>query len=265
MMAAFFNRHQDIWTRFRAYMTSPMYWSILGAVTLLCAFVGPFGTASAFPMAYGLVYWGLSICLTAPMGSLIIAGLQVRRWPGLKLILAIVLGFGVFVSLIILGVSWVLLTPVGAFPGVLDLVFYSFVSSVFILLAMVLIMNRSGLFRHTDEGDLADMGGRPKLLNRLPELAQARQVWALSAQDHYVRVVTDAGAGLCLIRLCDAIDACAGTKGMRIHRSHWVAVAAIENKASVRKDGCVKLPTGESMPISKSRAKALYTALERFP
>ena len=42
-------------------------------------------------------------------------------------------------------------------------------------------------------------------------------------EDHYVRVFTDAGESLILLRLSDAMAEVRDVPGLQIHRSHWVA------------------------------------------
>ena len=55
-----------------------------------------------------------------------------------------------------------------------------------------------------------------------------------------------------LIRLKDAIGETAPEPGIRIHRSHWVALAAVERVE--RRDGRLAIVTGagEVLPVSRS-------------
>jgi hypothetical protein len=66
------------------------------------------------------------------------------------------------------------------------------------------------------------------LLGRLPP-ALGRNLIALKAEDHYVRVYTDKGDTLVLCRINDAIAeaTAAGFEGLRVHRSWWVATKAV--------------------------------------
>ena len=47
--------------------------------------------------------------------------------------------------------------------------------------------------------------------------------FSLSMQDHFVRVTTDRGSAMVLIRFSDAVRELAGHSGAQVHRSHWVA------------------------------------------
>ena len=82
-------------------------------------------------------------------------------------------------------------------------------------------------------------------------------LWALSAERHYVRVTTEAGDELLLMRLSDAIEQCSAMNGLQIHRSHWVHHTGI--KKVVRKNGkmYVELKNGKSLPVSRSHQTAL--------
>jgi DNA-binding LytR/AlgR family response regulator len=99
----------------------------------------------------------------------------------------------------------------------------------------------------------------PPLLARLP-LDRRGRIFALSAEDHYTRVRTSLGEVLVLMRLSDAIDLAAPIEGVQIHRSHWVAVAAV---VGVRRHGdgaMVRLTDGAELPASRRNIPALRDA-----
>ena len=84
-------------------------------------------------------------------------------------------------------------------------------------------------------------------------------IFALSAEDHYLRVHTSAGETLILMRLYDAIRELDGIEGSQIHRSWWVAKDAVADVA--RGDGKVDLvlKSGLRAPVSRRYQKALKT------
>jgi len=91
----------------------------------------------------------------------------------------------------------------------------------------------------------------PVLLKRLP-IELRGHLSHLSMQDHYVDVVTDKGRKLILMRLADAIAETDPVPGLRIHRSHWVALGAV---ARTRREGSrymVEMKDGTALPISRS-------------
>ena len=99
-----------------------------------------------------------------------------------------------------------------------------------------------------------------RLLNRLsPE--RRGEILALSMEDHYVRVFTDAGESLVLLRLSDAMAEVQDVPGLQIHRSHWVASSAVDRTERWR-DGRLRvhLVNGLTLPVSRTFARAVREA-----
>jgi len=90
-----------------------------------------------------------------------------------------------------------------------------------------------------------------RLMARLPPELRAPLV-RLQMRDHYVEVITDAGAELLLLRMADAICAAEGVEGLQVHRSHWVALRAI--RGVVRQRGRVGLQMSDGAVVPVSRA-----------
>jgi DNA-binding LytR/AlgR family response regulator len=83
---------------------------------------------------------------------------------------------------------------------------------------------------------------------------------SLSAEDHYVRVVTDHGNALIRYRFSDALSEVRGLPGIQVHRSHWVAVRAIERVRSSGKTYCLVLKDGSEFPVSRTNVGVLREA-----
>ncbi len=66
----------------------------------------------------------------------------------------------------------------------------------------------------------------PRLMRRLSPDMRGR-ILRITADDHHVQVVTEHGQQALRLRLADAIDEMDPVPGVRPHRSHWVARAAI--------------------------------------
>lgn len=97
----------------------------------------------------------------------------------------------------------------------------------------------------------------PALRRRLsPRLARARLV-AVEAEDHYLRIRTEAGSDLVLMRFADALEALAGADGFRTHRSWWVARTAVELARWKGGRGELVLSDGSTAPVSRTYAVAL--------
>lgn len=78
-------------------------------------------------------------------------------------------------------------------------------------------------------------------------------LWAIEAEDHYVRLLlADGRAPLLTGRFTDALAQVAHLKGCRIHRGRWVADAAASGVEREGRGWRVVLPDGRRLPISAS-------------
>ncbi|EBV3599940.1 LytTR family transcriptional regulator, partial [Salmonella enterica subsp. enterica serovar Virchow] len=86
------------------------------------------------------------------------------------------------------------------------------------------------------------------------------QLTHLSMQDHYVDVRTDNGGAMVLMRLSDAIAETRGVEGLQIHRSHWVALGAVQK--AIRRGGrpYVIMKDGTELPVSRSYLDTVRSA-----
>jgi DNA-binding LytR/AlgR family response regulator len=99
----------------------------------------------------------------------------------------------------------------------------------------------------------------PPILERV-SLPQRGRLIALIVEDHYVDIVTDKGRTLVLMRLADAIREAAPVPGLQVHRSHWVALAAVAK--TLRSEGKVllELSNGMKLPVSRGYLPAARDA-----
>jgi hypothetical protein len=77
-------------------------------------------------------------------------------------------------------------------------------------------------------------------------------VLALKAEDHYVRVFSDRGEKLLLLRISDAIAALGAVEGARVHRSYWVAKSAVERSEAHGRNVTLYLKNGVQVPVSQT-------------
>jgi LytTr DNA-binding domain len=95
----------------------------------------------------------------------------------------------------------------------------------------------------------------PAFADRLP--AGFGPILALNSEDHYVRTFGESRDVLVLLRLRDAIAELSGVDGMQVHRSWWVARAAV---SSVRRDGRILaliLTNGKEVPVAREKVSQL--------
>lgn len=97
----------------------------------------------------------------------------------------------------------------------------------------------------------------PALLERLQPRLRSARLLALEAEDHYLRVHTDAGSDLVLLRLSDAIAETGALAGARCHRSWWVARDAVVGSARRGAGAILILETGLEVPVSRSNLPQL--------
>lgn len=95
------------------------------------------------------------------------------------------------------------------------------------------------------------------LTDRLPVQFQGAEIFALSSEDHYLRVHTTLGAPMILMRLSDAINDMARVEGAQVHRSWWVARKAVSKISRDGRQMSLELVNGQTVPVSRSNMKAV--------
>ena len=99
----------------------------------------------------------------------------------------------------------------------------------------------------------------PRLFSRLPGNL-GRDVVALQAEDHYVRVHTRAGSTLLLMRLADAIAELDGLEGLRVHRSWWIAKGAVADARAEGRRAVLSLVNGVEAPVTREAVPEIRRA-----
>ncbi|HEY5411990.1 MAG TPA: LytTR family DNA-binding domain-containing protein [Caulobacteraceae bacterium] len=99
-----------------------------------------------------------------------------------------------------------------------------------------------------------------KFMARLPFRLREAALYAVEAEDHYLRVRTSLGSELILMRLSDAVEELEGLDGAQTHRSWWVAKAAIADVKRADGRAVLTLKDGAEAPVSRTQARALRQA-----
>jgi DNA-binding LytR/AlgR family response regulator len=123
------------------------------------------------------------------------------------------------------------------------------------LISMVTIAINILVDRHAEMTRASDTP--PRFLERLPLKLRGAEVWAVEAEDHYLRLHTSKGQDLILMRLADAVAELEGIEGAQVHRSWWIARDAITG--AERGDGraTLTLKDGCEVPVSRTYARVL--------
>jgi hypothetical protein len=104
-----------------------------------------------------------------------------------------------------------------------------------------------------------DFDPQPRFLRRVP-LATRAPLVRIEAQDHYLNIVTTKGNALIMMRLSDAVDELEGADGLLVHRSHWVAVPAVQAHKRLKGRDLLVLSDGAQVPVSRSNKAAAQAA-----
>lgn len=232
---------------------------IAAAVGAFLSFVGALNS-DELPMLTRLIYWVPLMLGGALLGhgmALLVARIpqaRVNDWA-----------FGAVLSLLLAApatfVVWGYTSLVFGRPmplANLPFLFGSVLVMCCAMTALMMLVNRPGRVTH------APAPGAPapavRFMERLPAKLKGAAIYAVSAEDHYLRVHTSKGSDLILMRLADAISELEGLEGAQTHRSWWVAREAVE---SVRRDGdrvVLVLKGGAEAPVSRPNVRPLKQA-----
>ena len=102
--------------------------------------------------------------------------------------------------------------------------------------------------------------GPPRFFDRLPPRLRGAAIHAVQAEDHYLRIHTDRGSDLILMRLSDAVTELEGLEGAQTHRSWWVARDAVQDVKRGDGRATLTLDGGLVVPVSRRHARALRAA-----
>jgi len=102
----------------------------------------------------------------------------------------------------------------------------------------------------------------PLLTERLPFALQG-PVLCLQMEDHYVRVHTSKGSTLLPMRFSDALRQVEADAGLRVHRSWWIAMDALEGLERTSRTARARLINGIVAPVSRPYLQDLNDAALR--
>lgn len=246
-------------------LTNPRVWlrdvAFTTALSLLAALLGPFGsydTPLTQRVAENLVFGFASFIFLWPPARVLLYFGDRARIPEVATIAAGMIALTTVVTTLCL--TLVSLLGIGPASGPWGAA-YLIILSMTLPAGLAYLMIERRLTRPAQAADSggADVGAASPLAARLPAHLGG-EIHALRAEDHYVRVYTALGSALLLMRLSDAISELGGLGGERVHRSWWVARAAVK---SVRREGrklVLVLPGGVEAPVTREAAPKLRKA-----
>lgn len=242
----------------RAHLGNPVVLAALTGATVILALSGPFRTLDLLAPVPRAAYWATVVFGTYAIGTAVLTLFYRWRWfGGLHPVLRVATAspvMGLTVAAALVGLEYAL----GLFPATDLAALTGQVGIATVISAVVLIPHEVRAARQSGTAPAAP-GRPPVILARLP-VERRGALLALSAEDHYVRVITSVGEALVLLRLGDAIREAGAVPGLQVHRSHWVARGAVR---AVRRSGdgaVVTLTAGQEVPVSRRFVPALRQA-----
>ncbi len=241
----------------RAMAGQKRIWLGMVGAGVVIGLTGPFGTYDTLPLPLRCAYWFVVVVTTFWIGyavSFATATWAENRGMGT----ATSLGLGSFLASLPV-TAWLasLHAVVFAAPFWADML--RLLPYVLVITVVVAVLSETIELRQTEPAQPHHPPSQPGWLDQLPPRL-GRDLILLHAQDHYVRVETALGESLIRARLQDAAIELGGY-GLRLHRSWWVARAAIKSVA-YRKGALVAvLQDGRELPIGRTYRRAVREAL----
>jgi hypothetical protein len=251
----------------KLFAASRNFWLTFGAIVLLFAVTGPFGTEE-LRFLPRLVYWFIIhaaawsvavVCVI--LGDLLLAGVVATMfWRIMAGSLAAAIPIGVVIE----AVTWSWFGHVPTMGGLGATIAQTLPLSAIFCVISYLAMSGKELGSEDkpaasetvpEEEPSAAQLAAPEipLLSRLKAENRGR-LQHLSVEDHYTLVRTSRGQELILLRFSDALRETGNAAGLQVHRSHWVAddFVAKVNRADGRLS--LTLADGKEIPVSRTHA-----------
>lgn len=243
----------------------PISIAIWLAASVLAALAGPFGTFNAGSIELIALYWMIVIGTAIPLGHairiLVTECLSHRPVMQHDVMVPSIMAM-LYTPFVMLCNRVILGKPPD--EGVSQLMFFLTVLIIACMVSILIVV-----FRNVAELDAGDRGGRdrgantggattgddalrPRLLDRIGAPAGAGLL-RMTVDDHYVIIHLDDGSvHRLLMRFADAVAEASGIDGFLTHRSHWVAVQAVQGLERDAGREVVMLIDGSSVPVSRT-------------
>jgi DNA-binding LytR/AlgR family response regulator len=230
---------------------------VILAAGAFMTFMGPFGTGAG-AVGIRLAYW-----LGMMSAGTVLANAVVRFAPGMALYERRPWLWALLVTLVITPPQTVVVWLASGlvFMGRVKLALLPFYFPPVLIislamLALTVLTQRTPVQTHAVAGAPAE----PAFLKRLPPKLRGGELLAIEAEDHYLRLHTTRGQDLILMRLVDALAELEGLEGAQVHRSWWVARAAVTGAERGGGRATLTLKSGAVAPVSRTYARALREA-----
>lgn len=228
--------------------------AVLGSAAIF-TWLGVYKTGD-LPFWTSFLFWTATVATGSLAGTLLAPRLwdgTFSHWPGALKVGAVAALVSVPVTLVLFGFNpWV---GPAEWPDASTWARqYLYVLVISLMLTTAYYVGTLLDAKRIDVGGTAGTSADPAaiFLERLPAKYRGAALYAVSAEDHYLRVHTNRGEELILMRLADAVRELGIETGLQTHRSWWVAKSAITDVRRSEGKLVVVLPTGAEVPVSRS-------------
>lgn len=233
--------------------------TIAAAAALVLTISGAFDTADE-PFQKRLIYWLVVMAAGSLWGQM--CQRVLARWMGLDErpwlhILALTVAVAVPMSLFVWAATGLFFQGEMYPLSELLLLIVPVVTITAAVCALIVFIGRATPVQTHAHANTAKPA---PFLERLPARLRGSRLIAVEAEDHYLRVHTDRGSDLILMRLSDALTELDGLEGSQTHRSWWVARDAVQGARRGDGRATLALDGGLTAPVSRRYARALREA-----
>ncbi|SIS76637.1 LytTr DNA-binding domain-containing protein [Gemmobacter megaterium] len=250
-------------------------------------FLGPFPAMAALPLANQVVFWGLvfpgtfavyMITLIAMGRHLRLARSWIAHVVGATACGLISPEIGTWVGLVHTGSMSHLRLIIGAFSLVCSMA-SEFLMVTYLMPRYVARLRRAAPepapatappqaatppapLPTTSPADTTARPAQPAMVVLLGRPFALADLLLISSEEHYVQVQTIDGRHMLRGRISDIEAQLPDTLGLRVHRSHWVAAAAVAGLTRTREGWTLDLTDGTQVPVARARRDAVRQWME---
>jgi len=233
--------------------------AIVLGLGLIFAWLGVYNTGR-LPFYKSFVFWSSTMVVGLGTSVLVSPYIWGPRFENMAAIFKI----GIAAALVSLPVTLVLMVFFNSAPWQ---IVYFLIQYGYVLVISLIVTSAAYVLDMLKDKDPAGSDGADPIagfLERLPVKFRTAELYAISSEDHYLRVHTSLGEELILMRLADAVRELTQVDGLQVHRSWWVAKSGVTDEKKADGRSFLILQTGTEVPVSRSyRSKAKEVGLIR--
>ncbi len=235
--------------------------AIYVGIGLFLAIINPFGSVSGSPFWVAVAYWVSLVTVGALAGEIAtrVVEYSAPRMPDWGIVPIVATLTAVVILPVLLAAEWLLRGETVAPKDWPRTFLFILVISLAITSVGILIRRVTNVTEAARPSDPIP-AAKSAFMDRLPIRLRAAELYAVQAEDHYLRVHTSAGQEMILMRLADALRELTTVEGMQTHRSWWVARQGLAEVARDSGKVVLKLKSGVEAPVSRTYQTAVREA-----